>query len=402
MISREEMKYSVKKLMQRPGRSLLTIFSILLGIAAIFIFVSFGIGLYNYVNQFAAGSSADKITITPKGAGAPGLSDQFALTDSDVRAIKGSSGVYEVSAMYAKAAEIKQEKTTKYIFLLGIDPSNALIFEMGNIGLYTGRWLQGSDNGKVLLGYNYLVKDKIFSKAYSLNDKIEIQGKEFRIVGFLDPIGNPQDDSQIYMTIDSMNALYNNSLKGYGYVIAKVDVTNLQNVIDRVSDSLRRNRNLEKGKEDFFVQSWEDLLKTYTNVLNGIILFIILIAFISVIVSTINTANTMITSVLERVREIGVMKAVGARNSTIFTIFLFESALLGFIAGVFGVALGYGITSLVALTLRNLGWGFLQPAYSWLLFVILILFATLTGAISGAVPAFNASKINPVKALRYE
>jgi putative ABC transport system permease protein len=402
MIRGEEAKYSLKKLIQRPGRSLLTIFSILVGIASIFLFISFGIGLYDYVNQFASASSADKITIMPKGVGAPGLSDEFALTDADIRAIESVSGVYEVSAMYAKAAKITQEKTNKYSFIMGYDVQKPIIFEIGNMDLYKGRWLKKGDSGKVLLGYNYIIKDKIFPKAYDLNEKIEIQGKEFRIVGFLEPIGNPQDDSQIYISKDYFQELYPDNLKGYNYVIAKVDVANIQRIITQVEDSLRRVRNLDKGKEDFFVQSWQDLIKTYSNVLNGLIGFILLIAFVSVVISAINTANTMITSVLERRKEIGIMKAIGATNAEIFNVFLFESAVLGFIAGLFGVWFGFSLTYLLAGLLKSLGWGFLQPAYPWILFVALIAFATIAGAISGAIPAIRASKINPVQALRYE
>jgi putative ABC transport system permease protein len=402
MIRGEEAKYSLKKLIQRPGRSLLTIFSILVGIASIFLFISFGIGLYDYVNQFASASSADKITIMPKGVGAPGLSDEFALTDADIRAIESVSGVYEVSAMYAKAAKITQEKTNKYSFIMGYDVQKPIIFEIGNMDLYKGRWLKKGDSGKVLLGYNYIIKDKIFPKAYDLNEKIEIQGKEFRIVGFLEPIGNPQDDSQIYISKDYFQELYPDNLKGYNYVIAKVDVANIQRIITQVEDSLRRVRNLDKGKEDFFVQSWQDLIKTYSNVLNGLIGFILLIAFVSVVISAINTANTMITSVLERRKEIGIMKAIGATNAEIFNVFLFESAVLGFIAGLLGVWFGFSLTYLLAGLLKSLGWGFLQPAYPWILFVALIAFATIAGAISGAIPAIRASKINPVQALRYE
>ena len=83
-----------------------------------------------------------------------------------------------------------------------------------------------------------------------------------------------------------------------------------------------QNRNLEEGKEDFTVQSFDDLLEDFSNALDLIIGFVVLIAFISVIVSTINTANTMITSVLERYKEIGILKAVGAKNSEIFKIYL--------------------------------------------------------------------------------
>jgi putative ABC transport system permease protein len=262
--------------------------------------------------------------------------------------------------------------------------------------------LNPNENGKVLLGYNYMIKDKIFPKALDLNENIQINGREFRVAGFLDAIGTPQDDSQIYMTNDAMKSLYGDSLNGYNEAIAKVDVTNIKTVVTNVEENLRKSRDLKKGKEDFFVQSWEDLLATYTGVLNGIIVFIILIAFISVVVSAINTANTMITSVLERRKEIGIMKAVGASNSSVFNIFLFESATLGFIAGTLGVFIGWIFTSGVALLLRTVGWGFLQPEYTWYLFLGLISFATITGAVSGAVPAYRASRISPVTALRYE
>jgi len=144
------------------------------------------------------------------------------------------------------------------------------------------------------------------------------------------------------------------------------------------------------------------MIKTYSTVLNGIIGFVIFIALISVLVSAINTANTMITSVLERVKEIGVMKAIGAKNSDIFNLFLFESAFLGFVAGVLGVLAGWFASYSIGQLLKSLGWGFLSPYYSASLFVGLVLFATLTGAVSGAIPARNASKIRPVDALRYE
>ncbi|MEI6849688.1 MAG: FtsX-like permease family protein, partial [archaeon] len=120
------------------------------------------------------------------------------------------------------------------------------------------------------------------------------------------------------------------------------------------------------------------------------------------VVSAVNTANTMITSVLERTREIGTMKAVGARNKEILKIFLFESSFLGFVAGVLGTLLGFDISFTIGTILKNLGWGFLQPGYPWYLFVGTIAFATLTGALSGIWPAYRASRLKTVEALRYE
>jgi len=110
----------------------------------------------------------------------------------------------------------------------------------------------------------------------------------------------------------------------------------------------------------------------------------------------------MVTSVLERIREIGVIKSIGAKNSEIFNIFLFESAFLGFVAGVIGVVLGSLISTIAGRTLDALGWGFLMPYQPIWLFVGGILFATVVGAVSGVMPAINASKLKPVDALRYE
>ncbi len=402
MISKELIEYSFRGMMHRKVRNFLTILSIFLGIAVIFIFISFGAGLYNYVDQFASGSSADKITIMAKGSSAPGIDDTFTISKEDLEAIRQTSGVSDATALYAKAAEVLQDRITKYIFLIGYDPDKPLIFELSSIKIAKGRQLEKGDENSVVLGYNYLLENKIFPRAYDLNNKITIQGKEFRIVGFFEPIGTPQDDSQIYMTLDAMENLYGSSLKGYGYVIAEVDIDNIDSIVDAVERSLRRSRNLDIGKEDFFVQSLPDMIKTYSTVLNGIIGFVIFIALISVLVSAINTANTMITSVLERVKEIGVMKAIGAKNSDIFNLFLFESAFLGFVAGVLGVLAGWFASYSIGQLLKSLGWGFLSPYYSASLFVGLVLFATLTGAVSGAIPARNASKIRPVDALRYE
>jgi len=338
----------------------------------------------------------------PKGGSAPGLDDTFAITNDDLEFIERTSGVYEATGLYAKPAEVIQKKSKIYTFFIGYDPDKPLVMELMNVGMAEGRELKKGDKGKVVLGYSYLIENRVFPNAYELNDKIEIQGKEFRIIGFYESVGSPPDDAQIYTTLEDMEDLYGSEINGYSWAIARVDKEDIPGTIERVEKSLRKSRDLEKGKEDFFVQSWEDLMATYTVVLNGIVGFVILIALISVLVSAINTANTMITSVLERVKEIGVMKAVGAKNSEIFKLFLFESALLGFIAGVLGVLLGWTVSYSIGQVLENLGWGFLSPYYSMSLFMGLIAFATLTGAVSGAIPARQASKIRPVDALRYE
>ena len=402
VMSIESIKYSLRNLSSRKGRSSLTIFSIFIGIVTIFIFISFGLGLYYYVDDLSSGSSMDKIVIQPKGGGMPGLDDTFKLTDKDLRVIEDTPGIDRVTGMIFKVAEIVQGDKKVYTFVIGFDPEEPMMFDLSDIEIIKGRYLKKGEKGKVLAGYNYMVKNKIFPKAYELNDKIEIQGEELRIVGFFNSVGSPPDDAQLYVTNEQLNELYpgNNS---YGWIMANVkDVEQIDEVMDRVEKKLRQSRGLEEGKEDFFIQSFQDLIETYAGALNMVIGFVVLIALISVLVSAVNTANTMITSVLERYKEIGIMKAVGSTNSEIFKIFLFESSFLGFLAGGLGVFVGWAISSGVGAFLVSIGWGFLSPAFPKELFIGLILFATVTGAISGMIPAWRASKTNIVDAIRYE
>jgi putative ABC transport system permease protein len=315
--------------------------------------------------------------------------------------VERTSGVYSATGIYFKSAEVEKSDVKKYTYIIGYDPKKPLIMDVYNLGIYTGRELQPGDRGAVL-GYNYLLPDKIFSKPYELNANVVINGRKVKIVGFYEAVGSAPDDAQIYVTNDFLQELYPNETLPYNWIVAKVDIANIERVTNDIERNLRKERNQEEGKEDFYVQSFDDMIESYSTALDIVIGFIILIALISVFVSAVNTANTMITSVLERVKEIGVMKSIGAENSEIFNIFLFESSFLGFVAGVLGVILGWAASFLGGKILTSVGYGFLQPYFPPWLFLACIVFATLTGAISGVLPAIKASKTNPVDALRYE
>jgi putative ABC transport system permease protein len=403
MIGIESVRYSLRNIAHRKARSFLTVLSIFLGIATIFIFISFGLGLYGYMQDLLEGGSADKILVQTKGsAGAPGLDSTFKLEDKDLRVVDRSAGVYEATGVYMKIALVEKKDEQKYIYLMGYDPKVPIIMDLSDIDIYEGRELRASDTSKVTLGYNYMIDNKIFEKGLKLNDKIEVQGKEMKVVGFYESVGNPQDDSNVYVVNDAIEDLYPNDSDSYGWIIGRVDADNIDWATTNVENNLRNSRDLEKGKEDFSVQSFSDMVESFAGAMNIIIGFVILIALISVVVSAVNTANTMITSVIERTKEIGVIKSIGGRNREVFGIFLFEAGFLGLVAGVIGVLLGWGAASLGGMILDDLGWGFLAPVFPEYLFIGCIVFAVLTGAISGAIPAWNASKTNIVDALRYE
>jgi putative ABC transport system permease protein len=400
MLNEESIRYSLRNLSHRKGRSFLTVFSILIGIATIFIFVSYGLGLYNYTESFTTSSSADKLLITTKGAGLPGSDSSIVLDNEDLEVIERAAGVYDATGNYMNAVQVEKKNKVIYTYIMSYDPRRPLIMDLLGIGVEEGRDLKSGDNDAVF-GYNYMIPGKIFDSALEINDVVEVNGEKIKVIGFMESVGSPPDDASIYITNEKFEDLYPDK-KSYAQIIARVDLSDIDGTIENIERGLRKHRDLEKGKEDFYVQSFEDMIESFSGALNVIIAFVILIALVSVIVSAVNTANTMITSVLERYKEIGILKAIGARNSEIFTIFLFESAFLGFVAGVLGVLLGFGLTELASTIITNLGWGFLQPFYNKWLFIGCILFATLTGAISGVIPAIRASKTNTVDALRYE
>lgn len=403
-IKKELIKYSLSNIKKRKGRSFMTILSVFIGIATIFIFLSFGLGLYAYMESFITESSANKVMITG-GAGTFDMGAYFdqdrGFSKEDLRAVERASGVQDVSGIYFKVVSIESQGFLKYTFLITMEPEKRMYEEIGNMEIEIGRPLRTGDSGSVVLGYSFRKDGEIFPKALELGDRIMIDGRNFRVVGFYESVGNPQDDAQLYINNDYFEILYPNNTK-YSVVMATVDTERIDEVVENIERNLRRSRNVERGEENFFVASFEDLLATFNDALNIIIGFVILIALISIVVSSINTANTMISSVLERIQEIGTMKSVGARNSEIFKLFLFESSFLGFIAGVIGVILGFIFSYIAGKVLIDLGYGFLQPVFPWQLFVGCVLFATITGAISGTIPAWNASRINPVEALRYE
>lgn len=402
MLGKESINYSLRNIKARKSRSAFTIFSIMIGITTMFIFISFGMGLYKYVEDFSSSSSADKIIVQSKAVvGAGATSGIFSLGEDDLRAVESASGVYEATPLYFKSVQISQGKETKYTYLFSFDPRKPLVKDLSTLKIEKGKDLSAGEKG-VVLGYNYQIPDKIFTKPYSLGQNIEINSEKYKVIGFYSAIGNPIDDAQIYLTNELFEEIYSEENISYYWIVGRVDTSNIENVIKNVERNLRKERGLEEGKEDFYVQSFEEMMETYKVILNLVVGFIILIALISVLVSSINTANTMITSVLERVKEIGVMKSIGAKNSEIFGIFLFESSFLGFVAGSLGVFFGWLLTLLAKAILDNIGYSLLQPLYSFWLFFGCITFAVLTGAISGVFPAINASKTNPVDALRYE
>jgi putative ABC transport system permease protein len=397
-------KLALKNLGKRKVRSWLTILGIVISVAIIFVLISLSVGLRDAVNQQFEILGSDKFFIMPKGqAGAPGAGGAVELTTHDVDIIKGVSGVRDITGITAGNAEVEFEKQTKYFMVVGIPLDQLKLYtESTNIKMIDGRALKEDDKGKVIIGYDFEFS-AVFDKPVKPGDDFLINNKSFTVIGIVDRIGNPQDDKNIIMPIDDFSALFNSGNRVDQIVVRVQSGEDIKAVANRVSARLTKSRGLTEKTKDFTITTPEELLSSFGIILNVITAFLVGVASISLLVGSIGIANTMYTSVLERTREIGTMKAVGARNSDILFIFLIESGLIGLVGGIIGVVLGFGIAKSVEYVgVESLNTTLLRAAVPWYLVLGCLVFAFLIGSLAGVFPASRASKLKPVDALRYE
>ncbi len=167
-----------------------------------------------------------------------------------------------------------------------------------------------------------------------------------------------------------------------------------------IEELLRKRRDVKKGEENFEVSTPEASLATVNSILTGIQIFVVLIALISIAVGSIGIVNTMTTSVLEREKEIGIMKAIGAKNSDVFFQFFFEAGLLGLMGGILGILVGVGLGWIGTNAINNFIGSSITPRIDFMLIGLSLLGSFLIGSISGVIPAIRAASKNPVDALK--
>lgn len=397
---------AIKNLRRKKLRSSLTIIGIFISIATIFILISLSIGLNNAVNEQFRLLGTDKFFIMAKGqAGAPGAGGAVELTTKDVDVIEKVNGVESVVYMTVGNVKIEHKDKARYYMVIGMPwdtKSTKLIFEAMNLGVEEGRLLKNSDKKKILIGYNYKYEN-LFDRPVRTQDKIKLNDVEFEVVGVLKSVGNPQDDQQVYISMDDFKALFNSGERVDQIIVQIKPGENIKTVADNVKRKLMNFRDVKEKTIDFTILTPEELLRSFGTVLNIITAFLLGVAGISLLVGAIGIANTMYTSVLERTKEIGVMKAIGAKNSDVLYIFVIESGLLGMVGGIIGVLLGIGVGKIIEyIAVNQLQTNLLQVATPWYLIVGCLLFAFLIGSLSGLMPAKQASKLKPADTLRYE
>ena len=401
---KEYFRMMLRNFHKRKLRSALTLLGIVIAITTLVVLIALSLGLQSAVQEQFRLLGTDKLFIFPRGqVGGPGSTSPVQLSEIDVDTIDRIVGVRDLSYAVVGNAEVKFREQRRYVPVIGIPlDRSAVMEETGAYKAEEGRLLEEHDSNEVMIGSQYK-HNNLFVRPVSAGDKLVINGQEFRVKGILKPIGNPGDDRLVYMPLEDFRQLFSSGNRVDQIIVQVDNEEDIHNIADRIAKKLRTARGLTESTQDFSIITPEELIASFEMILTILTGFLVSIASISLLVGSIGIATTMYTSVLERTREIGVMKAVGARNSDVLFLFVGEAALLGFIGGVAGSLLGLVVSELLEYLAGNyLGTSIVQATIPPALLVASALFAALVGAIAGLIPARQASKIQPVTALRYE
>jgi putative ABC transport system permease protein len=396
--------FAVKNSKHRGLRSWLTLLGIFIGVMTVISLITVGDGLKAAVNAQFGIESTQIITVQAGGLnyGSPGSTVSNPLTKQDSDAIGRLSVVEYSIPRNMKLTTVEYNNKIGYKYGVSIvEGYEKEMYEMLDLDAEKGRLLKSGDFGKIVLGNNFADETKNgFDKEISVGKKILIQDKKFTIVGIMEKKGSFMLDGIVLMYEQDLKNLMN-----YGDTVDVIGVkVRDKNLMEKAKEDieklLRDRRDVKKGEEDFSVSTPDAAMNQINSILNAIQIFIVLIASIAIFVGALGIVNTMATSVVERKKEIGIMKAIGARNKHIFMQFFIESGFMGLVGGILGIIIGLGIGYLGIIVLNNFVGATTTPKINIALIIFALIGSFSVGAIAGIIPAMNAAKQNPVEALR--
>jgi len=383
----------------RKMRFALTVLGIVIGIAAVVSLVSIGQGMEASITESFESFGADKVIVFPGQFSGPQTgSFSISLKDEDVEEVLEVNGVKDAAGMWVLSFPAKFKGETQTVYIFGMDPDQSENFfeNIGGFELEDGKWLESKDKYETVLGS--ITAKSAFQKEIEVGDKIEIKDKEFKVKGVIKSTGSPQDDRSAMLTLDSMREIFDNGDE-ISMIMAKVSD---EDKVEKIAEDIEEVFEDKYGENTVSVTTTEQLAGQISDIFGILSLVLGSIAGISLLVAGVGIANTMYMSVLERTREVGVMKAIGASDWNVLEIFLVESLVIGVIGGVVGSVLGTVLSSAINIASQAYLPISLKASVSPELFLAGMSFAIILSILFGLIPARKAAKLNPVDALRYE
>ncbi len=379
------------------GRTFLTSLGILIGVLSVVLLMAFGLGLKKYIDQQFETLGKNLIMVLPGQGfgqnGGQGLIGGIQFDEKDVLKLKRIKNINKLAPFFTKTVKAEYRNKSQYSTLLA---STGDAFEVTNLEIDRGRLFTNNDNQKAskvaVLGAE--IANKLFGvNGKTIGEYVRIQGTRYKVIGVLKKQGGGALGSDIdsHTIIPYRSAFGLNPDKKFFaiYIKAKngIDIPTLKEDIKKTL--LKRYK-----EDDFSVTESGELLSTINSIFSILNTVLIAIAAISLIVGGIGIMNIMYVTVTERIKEIGIRRALGARKNDILAMFILESVALSF----FGGLLGLGIAYLIVFLIQPL-----FPAYIDIWSVLLALgVSSAIGIVFGVFPAKKAADLSPIDAIRYE
>ena len=409
------MKISLKYLLAAKFRSFLTILGIIIGVAAVIIIMAIGQSAQALILDQITGVGSNLIAVLPGASdekGPPAAAMGISITTlkyDDLKALRNKRNVPEVEAAAGYVlgtASVTYDGTNLVSSFTG---TTASYMDVENTELAEGRFFTQDEETNMareaVLGSN-VAKD-IFEDEDPLNKVIKIKDQNFTVIGVLAERGSTgfgvtsQDDS-IFLPLRTAQKLIM-GIDHLGVIRLKVkDASLIASAKANIATTLREQHNIDDpANDDFSVRDMASAVELITQVTDVLRYFLLAIGTISLIVGGVGIMNIMLLAVNQRIREVGLRKAVGARNGDVRTQFLIEAMFISFLGGIIGIIIGVIVSFIAAIIIQYLQytWPFIV---SWQSIVVSVGVSVAIGIIFGLYPASKASRISPMEALRYE